>query len=62
MIINLSSYLTKDGAKHSVGNDYSVSAVAASVYNELVEKARYAYSSPHDEHSNASKKIPGKIQ
>ena len=56
------AYLTKDGIGHAVaGGDIPAKAAAFEKYFELIEKAQYAYSSKNDRHSNANKKIPGRI-
>lgn len=56
------AYLTKDGIGHAVaGENTPAKAAVFEKYFELIEKAQYAYSSKNDRHSNANKKIPGRI-
>ena len=60
--IKAEAYLTKEGFNHSsVGLNVPEKATAFSKYRELIANAEYSYSSKNDTHSNANKRISGKI-
>ena len=60
--IKAEAYLTKEGFNHSsVGLNVPEKATAFSKYRELIANAEYSYSSKNDTHSNANKRIAGKI-
>jgi hypothetical protein len=56
------AYLTRAGVDHSVGG--VITAERAEIFDhfkELIKNAEYAYSSKNHEHSNANKRIGGRI-
>lgn len=56
------AYLTKTAINHSVGGDASPKKAAAfEMFNDLVKKAEYVFSSNNDRHSKSEQNIDGDI-